>query len=246
MRKTIIAILFSLIPLVAVASEGNLHLDKANIDLNNKEALQRGARFFVNYCMGCHSTKYMRWNRVGKDLGLTDKQVKDNLIFTGAKVTQYMTNAMPEEEASKWFGVAPPDLTLVARSRGVDWLYTYLRTFYLDPTRPMGVNNVVFHNVGMPDVIWQLQGWQVPVYKTVIAEDGQKEKVIDHLELVKAGKLTPVEYDQHVRDLVTFLAYMGEPIKLEREHLGVWVLLFLAVMFVITYLLKKEYWKDVH
>ncbi|HKK14618.1 MAG TPA: cytochrome c1 [Gammaproteobacteria bacterium] len=246
MRKTIFAVLIALMPVAVLAAEGGVHLEKANVDLNNKEALQRGAKFFVNYCMSCHSVKYMRYNRVGHDIGLTDKQVKDNLIFTGAKVRDTMDNAMPQAEAAKWFGNAPPDLTVVARSRGVDWLYTYLRTFYLDSSRPFGVNNLAFPNVGMPDVVWELQGWQKPVYKTITNADGEKEKVIDHLELVKQGKMTPVEYDQAVRDLVTFLDYMGEPIKLKRQHLGVWVLLFLAVLFVVTYLLKKEYWKDVH
>lgn len=245
MRKSILTVLLCVLPVWAQASGGGVHLEKARIDLSNKASLQRGAKLFVNYCLSCHSARYMRYNRMGRDLGLTDEQVKENLIFTGRKVGETMTVAMSPADAKNWFGTTPPDLSLVARSRGVDWLYTYLKTFYLDESRPFGVNNLVFKDVGMPHVLWELQGWQKPVYKTVSGENGHSQQVIE-LELVKPGKLSTPEYDQAVRDLVTFLAYLGEPAKLERQRIGFWVLLYLAVFFVVSYLLKKEYWKDVH
>jgi ubiquinol-cytochrome c reductase cytochrome c1 subunit len=167
-------------------------------------------------------------------------------MFTGDKIGDHMDVAMTKADGKAYFGAAPPDLTLVARVRGVDWLYSYLRTFYLDDTRPFGVNNLVFPNVGMPHVLWELQGWQKPVYETVTDSEGHEHQVVESLELVEAGTQAPAEYDRTVRDLVNFLAYMGEPIKQERQRLGIKVLLYLLVFFVIAYLLKKEYWKDIH
>ncbi|MEJ2059670.1 MAG: cytochrome c1 [Gammaproteobacteria bacterium] len=248
MNKKLIAVLLAalLLPALGRASEENVHLDKANIDVSDKAALQRGAKYFVNYCLSCHSAKYMRYNRLVKDLDLTPEQVKQNLIMTNRKIGQTMEVALRPVDGKKWFGNPPPDLSVIARQRGADWLYTYLRSFYLDPSRPTGVNNVVFPKVAMPDVLWELQGWQEPVYKTVELEDGQKEQVIDHLKLVAPGKMTPPQYDQMVRDLVTYLAYMGEPRQVLRKEMGVWVLLFLGLLFVVAYLLKKEYWKDLH
>ena len=246
MKKQLLAFLLLVTPAVTLASSGHLHLDKANIDPTNKESLQRGARTFVNYCMGCHSARFERYNRLARDLGLSDQEVIDNLMFTGEKIGDHMDTAMTRNDAKNWFGAAPPDLTLVARVRGVDWLYTYLRSFYRDEARPFGVNNVVFPNVGMPNVLWKLQGVQEPVYKTVEDEDGHAHKVLEGIELEAAGTESPAEFERTVRDLVNFLAYMGEPIKLERKALGVKVLLFLLLFFVVAYLLKKEYWKDVH
>ncbi|HHO69106.1 MAG TPA: cytochrome c1 [Gammaproteobacteria bacterium] len=246
MKKQLFAILLLVMPVLAVASEGNVHLDKANIDPNNKQSLQRGARTFVNYCLSCHSAAFQRYNRLARDLDISEDDVIENLMFTGEKIGDHMTVAARKIDLKNWFGAAPPDLTLVARVRGVDWLYTYLRTFYIDDSRPFGVNNLVFHNVGMPHVLWELQGWQKPVYKTVTDDEGREHKMVEGVELVQAGSQSPAEYDQTVRDLVNFLAYMAEPVKQERQRLGVWVLLFLAVFFVIAYLLKKEYWKDVH
>ncbi len=242
--KRLLTLFLLVIPGLVWASE-HAHLDQVNIDLTDKPSLQRGARLFVNYCLSCHSARYMRYNRMGRDLGLTDKQVIDNLMFAAEKVGEQMKVAMPADDAAKWFGAAPPDLTLEARLRGPDWIYTYLRTFYLDPSRPFGVNNLVFPSVGMPHVLWQLQGWQKPVYKT-IEHAGHKEKVIEKLELVSPGQLSPAKYDAAVRDLVNFMTYMAEPIKLKRTALGVRVLIFLAVFTVLSYLMKKEYWKDVH
>ena len=247
MKKQLLAILLLVSPVLASAGGGGgVHLDKARIDPSNKESLQRGARTFVNYCLSCHSAKYQRYNRTAKDLGMSEDLVLENLMFTGEKIGDPMEIALSTSNAKKYFGAAPPDLTLVARVRGVDWLYTYMRTFYLDDTRPFGVNNMVFDKVGMPHVLWELQGWQKPVYETVTDSHGDEHQKIAKLELVEQGSQTPAEYDRTVRDLVNFLAYMGEPIKLERQALGVKVLLFLFVLFVLTYLLKKEYWKDVH
>lgn len=246
MKHVIVVLLLLGVCSGASAAGGGYHLDRANVDLTNKASLQNGARLFVNYCQGCHSAAYQRYSRMGRDIGLDDALVEDNLIFTGAKVGETMLNAMPEEDSKRWFGVQPPDLTLIARSRGVDWLYTYLRTFYSDPSRPLGANNAVFGGVGMPHVLWELQGWQKPIMRTDVDEQGNEHHVIEGFELIQQGSLSPVEFDQSMRDLVTFLAYIAEPMRLEREALGIKVLLFLVVMIVVFYLLKKEYWKDVH
>jgi ubiquinol-cytochrome c reductase cytochrome c1 subunit len=245
MNRRLVTLLFLLLPALAGATGDGGHLDKANIDLTNKHSLQKGAKLFVNYCLSCHAAAYQRYNRMGSDLGLTEQQVIDNLMFAAQKIGEPMTVAMSRQNGKNWFGAPPPDLTLVSRSRGPDWLYTYLRTFYLDESRPFGVNNLVFPSVGMPHVLWELQGWQKPVYKTV-EHEGKERQIIDHLELVEPGTMTPAEYDKAITDLVNFMTYMGEPVKLERQALGIKVLLFLLVLLVITYLLKKEYWKDVH
>jgi ubiquinol-cytochrome c reductase cytochrome c1 subunit len=245
MKKRILLLLLTIVPVLSLAAEGEIHLDKANIDPDNQQSLQRGARLFVNYCLSCHSADLMRYERMGHDLGLTELQVSENLMFTGGKVGDLMTVATNPEDAAEWFGTVPPDLSVTARARGVDWLYTYLRSFYLDPSRPTGVNNLVFPDVGMPDVLWELQGWQKPVISTVKDPDGTERKVIE-LKLVEPGKLSPQEFDRAVRDLVNFMAYMAEPAKHEREQLGVKVILFLLVFLVLAYLLKKEFWKDVH
>jgi len=253
MKKLIlIACIFFAAPMAVLASEGGFPPDKANVDLHNKEALQRGAKLFSNYCLSCHSASYARYNRVAKDIGITEAQMSDNMIFTTdengekTKVGSLMKVAMTPKYAKEAFGTKVPDLTLVARVRGSDWLYTYLRTFYLDDTRPTGVNNAVFHNVGMPHVLWELQGYQKPVIETDTDHEGNEHEKIAGFETVVPGTLSEPEYDQAVRDIVTFLTYMGEPAKLERQRLGVYVLLFLAVLFVFAYFLKKEYWKDIH
>lgn len=246
MRHALLLLALLVAPQFALAAGGGYHLDSANNDLRNKASLQRGAKMFVNYCMGCHSAEYQRYGRMGRDIGLTDDQVVENLVFTDAKVGDLMKNGMSKDDAKVWFGAAPPDLTVIARSRGVDWLYTYLRTFYLDPSRPWGVNNAVFPDVGMPHVLWELQGWQVPVFVTETDEEGQEHEVLEGFDLVQEGSLSPGEFDRDVRDLVNFLAYMGEPNQLERKALGVKVLLFLLLMTVVFYLLKKEYWRDIH
>ncbi len=245
MRKLIIALLFTL-PSLGMAASSYIPLEKANIDLRDQASLQRGAKLFVNYCMGCHSAQYQRYNRMGRDIGLTDEQVRDNLMFAGDQVGDTMTIAMPAGDATSWFGTPPPDLSVISRSHGVDWIYTYLKSFYVDESRPFGFNNAVFPDVGMPHTMWELEGLKKAVTETVIDADGDETTRIIGFEQVKPGKLNANEFDQAARDLTNFLAYTGEPIRVERERLGIWVLLFLGVMFIFAYLLKKEYWRDIH
>jgi ubiquinol-cytochrome c reductase cytochrome c1 subunit len=227
----------------AQAAEGGYQ--KANNDVGNVASLQRGAHNFVNYCSGCHSAKYVRYNRLAVDLELTEDQVKDNLIFTTNKITDTMTIAMSDADAKQFFGKAPPDLSLIARSRGVDYLYSFLHSFYLDPSRPTGMNNTVLASAAMPHVLWELQGIQKAVYEGVTTPDGGVEKKFKGFELETKGKLAPEEYDQFVRDTVNFLDYIGEPMQLERRNLGIRVLGFLLVLFLLAYFLKQEYWKDI-
>lgn len=241
MKKLIIAFLFAAMPICGFAAGVKVNLDSANIDLSDQASLQRGAKLFVNYCLSCHSAKYQRYNRMAKDLGMTEDEVKENLMFGTDKIADTMNTAMPVAHAEKWFGVAPPDLSVITRARGVDWIYTYLRSFYVDEKRPFGVNNIIFPDVGMPHVMWQLQGMQ----KARFTGDADHQ-VFDGFEQLTPGELSPEEFDGAMRDLTAFLSYVGEPVQLERQRLGVWVLLFLAVFFVVSLLLKKEYWKDVH
>lgn len=268
MKRLIAVIAMALLPVAALASGGGVALEKANVDLHNEAAIQRGAKYFVNYCMGCHSAKHVRYKLFTK-VGLTEDQIKQNLIFDGSKVHAHMTNAMSTEYAAEAFGAPAPDLTLEDRVRGADWVYTYLKSFYTDPARPTGVNNTVFPNVGMPNVLWELEGIKDPVYRYEVLENGhvvaefeseqeanakaktlegdvRVERVVDHFVAREPGKLTAGEFDQVARDLATYLAYIGEPIKLERQRLGVWVLLFLVIFTVLAYMMKKEWWKDVH
>ncbi len=242
-KNILCALAFLALPLIASAVEETAPLEHMDVYLDNVSSLKRGAKYFVNYCSGCHSLKYMRYSRLAEDLDLTIQQVEKNLIFTGRKIGDTMITAMRGSDAEKWFGNAPPDLSVEARAQGVDWLYTYLKTFYLDNTRPFGVNNLAYPDVAMPQVLGVLQGWQKPVYKK---HSGDEEPVIDHLKLAQPGLMNPEEYDRVVRDLVTFLAYVGEPTQFTRERVGLGVLLLLAVLLVLSYLLKKEYWKDVH
>lgn len=239
MKKFLIALLFA--PMLALASGGNVHLDKWQGSVSDKAALQNGAKLFVNYCLNCHGASYMRYKNL-IDLGLTEQQVKDNLMFTSDKIGGLMAVAARAEEQKQWFGATPPDLTIIARARGeagnagagADWLYTYLRSFYRDENRPTGWNNVVFENVGMPHVLYGLQGQQVLNHET------------HKLELAVSGQLAPAEYDKAVSDLVSFMVWMGEPQQEFRRTLGIFVLAFLALLFVVSYALKKEYWKDIH
>ena len=232
-------------PAVAMAAAASVHLDKAPVS-TDPAALQNGAKLFVNYCMNCHSASFTRYNTL-QQIGLEEQEIRDNLMFTGERVGDLMTIAMRTTDSKAWFGATPPDLTLIARQRasefgsGADWLYTYLRQFYRDPNRPTGWNNVVFENVGMPHVFWELQGEQVA--KVTNNADGTKSIA---LELAKPGKLSAQEYDKSVADLVSFLVWMGEPVADKRKSIGVIVLLFLAGLFVLTYALKKNYWKDIH
>jgi ubiquinol-cytochrome c reductase cytochrome c1 subunit len=228
----------------AVASGGGAVAGGVAVDVGNVASLQRGARNFVNYCMGCHSAKYVRFNRLGADLQISEKQLIDNLMFAAEKPTETMTIAMREDDARRWFGQAPPDLSLIARSRGADYLYGFLRGFYHDPSRPTGVNNLMLPNTSMPHVLWELQGLQEGVFVEE-GHDGVTQSVFKEFRQIKPGKLAAEDYDAFVRDIVNFLVYIGEPMQLQRQRLGMGVLAFLAVFGLLAYLLKQEIWKDV-
>ena len=230
--------------LPALASEdAGLH-DLANNDVANVASLQRGARNFVNYCQGCHSAKYVRYNQLARDLGMTEDQVIHNLMFGAARPTETMDIAMRPADGQRWFGIAPPDLSLMARSRGPNHIYNFLRSFYLDPARPSGVNNLMLPNAAMPDVLWELHGLQKAKFEEE-EHKGAMQLVFRKFEQVSPGKLTPEEYDEFVRDTVNFLDYIAEPMKLKRQSLGILVVAFLLVFGVFAYFLKQEIWKDV-
>ena len=234
----------------AHASSGGIAWDKAPNQTNDLAALQNGAKLFVNYCLNCHSASFMRFNRL-KDIGLTEQQIKDNLLFTSEKVGDTMKASIDPKQAKEWFGGNPPDLTLITRSRsdgakgtGADYLYTYLLNYYPDETKPTGWNNLAFPNVGMPHALWELQGKRVPVYDT-IEEHGHEVHVFKGWEQVTPGTMTSVQYDQAVGNLVSYLQWMGEPAQNQRVRVGVWVLLFLMVLTFFTWRLNAAFWKDV-
>ncbi len=230
---------------VSVSAAGGSKLMHMDVDLSDQTSLQRGAKTFVNYCLSCHSAAYMRYNRMGEDLGISDDVLKTNFMFGTDKVGDTMTIAMQKSDSNEFFGVTPPDLSVIARSRGADWLYSYFKTFYVDKSRPFGVNNLTFKDVGMPNVLWQLQGIQRLTESE--HEDGlHHAPTFEDLELISPGSQNEEEYDRTVRDLVNFMVYLGEPIKLKRAKIGVWVMLYLFIFMIIAYLLKKEYWRDVH
>jgi ubiquinol-cytochrome c reductase cytochrome c1 subunit len=230
-----------------VAQESGVSLLKADTDISNTQSLQRGARNFMNYCSGCHSMKYVRYNRMAEDLKIPQAELEHNLMFTSTKVSDGINSAMPTDAAT-WFGKLPPDLSLIARARehGVDYIYSYLKGFYVDKTRPWGVNNLYLQASAMPHVLWQLQGLQKPVFKPGSDGNGGAQVELVGVEAMTPGTLKPEEYDQFVRDIANFMDYAAEPIKDKRESMGVFVTLFLLVLFVLAFLLKKEYWKDVH
>lgn len=240
MARLLLLLAMLALPGVSAAAGAEGAVQHADVDVGNQAALQRGAKYFVNYCLGCHSLKYVRYNRVGEDLGLSEKQLIETLMFTGERPFDTMSIAMQPRDAERWFGIAAPDLSLTARSRGPDWIYSFLRSFYVDPSRPTGTNNTVLENASMPHVLWELQGVQEAVYR----RNGDR-KIFDHFELVRPGALAPEEFERTVRDITTFLAWAGEPMRLERERLGIKVLLFLVVFFVFAWLYYKEVWKNV-
>jgi ubiquinol-cytochrome c reductase cytochrome c1 subunit len=248
MKKFLIALLFA--PLVALANTG-VHLDSWPGSVGDKPALQNGAKLFVNYCLNCHGASYFRYNKL-MELGLTEQQVKENLMFTTDKIGEQMRVAARSDEQKLWFGAAPPDLTIIARARasadgsGADWLYTYLRSFYRDDTRPTGWNNVVFDKVAMPHVLNALQGQQIAHFAEKKDAEGNVSKHFEKFEIATPGTMSAAEYDKTVSDLVGFLVWMAEPQQEFRQKLGFGVLAFLAVLFVFAYALKKEYWKDIH
>lgn len=251
MKKILITLLAALGFAASVqAAGGGIAWDKAPKNTNDLGSLQNGAKLFVNYCLNCHSAAFMRYNRL-KDIGLTDQQIKDNLLFTTEKVGETMKAAIDPRQAKDWFGANPPDLTLVARSRsaagqgsGADYLYTYLRTYYPDETKPTGWNNLAFPNVGMPHVLWELQGKRIPVFETS-TDHGHEVAVLKGWEQITPGTMTPLQYDQAMGDLVNYLQWMAEPAQNTRVRVGVWVMLFLCVMTLFTWRLNAAYWKEV-
>ncbi len=228
---------------VASAAGGGSLMQAGN-DLGDRASLQRGAQAYMNYCSGCHSLKYLRYSRMAEDLGLSEEEVMAHLNFTGAAVGEPIQVSMPKEQAEKWFGKMPPDLSLTARVRGSDWIYSYLKSFYLDESRPLGWNNTVFPNASMPNPLWQQQGLQHAAFGEPDASTG--ERPVLGLKVESAGTQSAQEFDQMVRDITNFLEYAGEPAAIKRQQLGVWVILFLALLTFLAYLVKKEYWKDVH
>lgn len=243
MTKRLIALLLALAPMAAFAA-GDVKLEPSYVNLGNKASLQRGAALYMNYCAGCHSLQYQRYSRMAEDLGLTEDQVMTYLNFTQRKFGETMTIAMDAGDGEAWFGKAPPDLSLVARAKlgGPDWVYTFLKSFYVDESRPTGWNNTVLPGASMPHVLWDLQGAQHPVHAQ--GEGGISH--IERLELVQSGRLTEAQYDSAARDISAFLAYVAEPAALKRQSVGIWVVLFLAFFTLMAWLLKKEYWRDVH
>ncbi len=244
---------YALLPIVLLltpgfawaASETEPALLRARPVLSQVDILQRGARLFVNYCLGCHAAAYMRYERMGADLEIPVPVLRSNFMLGAEKLGETMAIAMSQQDGIRYFNVAPPDLSLVARSRGADWLYTYLRGFYADAQSPTGVNNLVFKGTAMPHVFWELQGLQEPVYRDYIDAAGKERRVIDHLELATPGTMSEKEFSQAMRDLVSFLVYLGEPAQLKRKRIGIFVIFYLLILAGITYWLKKEYWKDV-
>lgn len=269
MKKLIIVTLLLLAPSFTFAAGGSVALDHVDIDLSNKASLQRGFKYVANYCLSCHNAAYSRYSRVGADLGISQAQLESEMIFTRDEMDKrdkqgaLMKVAIPSRYAKASFGVVPPDLSLLTRSRGADWVYTYLRSFYVDESRPFGVNNVAFPNVGMPHVLWELQGWQgyAEHHEEVSAEKHDGGENAHHAEappgehempqeeglyMIEPGELTTYEYDAVVQDIVNFMVYLSEPTQAKRKAIGVWVMAFLFVLFILAYLLKKEYWKDIH
>ena len=232
-----------LISFSAFAAGGGATLQAGN-DLSDRASLQRGAQLYMNYCAGCHSLKYMRYSRMAEDLGLTEDEVMKNLNFTGAKFGEQVQVSMPAAGGEKWFGKMPPDLIVISRVRGSDWIYTYLKSFYMDESRPLGWNNKLFPNASMPNPLWELQGLQHAEFGPVDPATGERH--VEGLKVAQAGRQSAQEFDQTARDITNFLEYVGEPAALKRQSVGVWVILFLAALTFLAYLLKQEYWKDVH
>lgn len=254
MKKFLAAFVIALLPMAAVAAGGaGVKLDHIDIDLTNQASLQRGMQIFVNNCLGCHSAEYQRYERAANDIGIPVELAEQNLLLGDQKIGQQMTIAMSKEDSGKWFGNPPPDLTLEARLRGPDWIYTYMRSFYKDESRPWGVNNSVFPDVGMPNVLEYLQGEQTNHCspEELLNEEDKFDpltgkKIGGCMTITKQGQQSPAEFDQTIYDLVNFMTYMGEPSKLDSQRIGTKVLIFLFFFFFIAYALKKEYWRDVH
>ncbi|RFA30302.1 cytochrome c1 [Alkalilimnicola ehrlichii] len=246
MKKFVLAVLLLLAPGLSGAAGPQGDLMSARVNVNDNASLQRGANLFVNYCMSCHSAEFMRFGRVAQDLGLSEDLVEKYLIFTDAQIGDTMLNAMDPELSEGWFGAAPPDLSLTARVRSADWIYTFLNSFYRDEESAVGVNNLIFSDLSMPHPLWELQGMPEPVYEEVQVGDEARLEIVGTRVEEGSGLMTEAEYRQATQDLTNFMVYISEPIRAERERLGVRVILFLLVFLFVAYLLKKEYWKDVH
>jgi ubiquinol-cytochrome c reductase cytochrome c1 subunit len=245
MTKLVLAALALAAPGLVLGAGPAVPLQSSGVDVGNQASLQRGARLYMNYCSGCHSLQFVRYNKIAAGLGMTEAQVAENLQFTGERPHDQVRIAMPPADSAGWFGLAPPDLSLTARARGNDWVYTFLKSFYADPTRATGANNKVLEGAAMPHVLWELQGVQEAVYRQEIGADGTRRPVFERFELVTPGSMSPAEFDQVARDLTAFLSWAAEPVQLERQRLGIYVLLFLLVLLVFSYLFYKELWKDV-
>jgi len=229
-----------------MAAGGGTHLEPAELDRDNISSLQRGARNFMNYCSGCHSAQYVRYNTIGKDLGLSEEQLIDNLMFNAEKTFETIQSAMPAEDAARWYGTAPPDMSLMARAKGADYVYNFLKGFYVSEESPTGVNNVVLAGTSMPNVLWELQGYQAAHFNHHENEDGSVTTTFEGFEALSAGSMDAEDFDEFVKDTVNFLAYIAEPVRSERRKLGVWVLMFLIFFFILAAQLKKAIWKDVN
>ena len=247
MKRVLLAIAGLMMSGAALASSEALPYSY-QADTSNPASLQRGARNFMAYCSGCHSMKYLRYNRIGNDLGIPEDLLKSSLMFTSVKLGDTVNSAMPAEPSKAWFGQTPPDLTLETRARGADWVYSYLRTFYIDSTRPLGVNNIVLPGASMPHVLWELQGWQVKeeVHGDAAAHGGEGEHHGAPLKLIQAGTLSPDEYEKFVGDIVNFMSYAAEPGKSLRMGIGPKAIMYLLLLLVLCYFLKKEFWRDIH
>ncbi|MBT8082440.1 MAG: cytochrome c1 [Gammaproteobacteria bacterium] len=229
----------------AMAAGGGGHLEPADIDPDNVASLQRGARNYMNYCSGCHSAEYVRFNTIGKQLELSEEQLIDNLMFNAEKTFETIRSSMPTKDAERWFGQAPPDLSLMARARGADYIYNFLKGFYVSEKSPTGVDNLVLAGTSMPHVLWELQGYQEARFEDHRNEDGSVTSEFKGFELLSAGSMDPNVYDEFVRDTTNFLAFIAEPIRQDRRTIGVWVLIYLVVFLIIARMLKKQIWKDV-
>lgn len=244
MLRSVTAVATLFIAVQGFAAGGSVDLEPADIDPGNVASLQRGAGNFMNYCSGCHSAEYVRYNTIGKHLELSEEQLIDNLMFNAEKTFETIRSAMPAKDAARWYGTAPPDLSLMARAKGADYIYNFLKSFYVDPTSPTGVDNRVLAGTSMPHVLWELQGYQKAVFSEH-TEDNVTTEVFEGFEPLTTGAMDAEDYDEFVRDTVNFLAYISEPIRGERRVIGTWVMIYLLVFLVIAAMLKKQIWKDV-
>jgi len=228
-----------------MAAGGSVHLEPAEIDPDNVSSLQRGARNFMNYCSGCHSAQYVRFNTIGKQLDLSEEQLVDNLMFNAEKTFETIQSSMSAADGARWYGTAPPDMSLMARARGADYVYNFLKGFYVSPDSPSGVDNLVLAGTSMPHVLWELQGYQAAHFEHHENDDGSVTTTFEGFEQLTPGSMDAEDFDEFVRDTTNFLAFIAEPIRQDRRKLGVWVIMFLIFFFILSVQLKKQIWKDV-